>query len=209
MLYVYHHIWPYRRGEAIGKRQKERIFSNIENFEYVPCIVAKNETPNHTLEKMWLDAQDKNDDDCFLWIHNKGATKKGFQAKAQGELTDIIESELVDNYKHYIDVLNEGYHSSAGIMCGVPFWADTFYAGDLYWVTGRYLKELPKPDYDYVHQYIAEAAFLQRGNWKPYSRVFKINHNLYPNFVKLYLQQVQSHLAHPDFDLPMKEKTTL
>lgn len=209
MLYVYHHIWPFGRGEEIGKRQKERIFANIKDFEYVPCVVNQNENTNHTLERMWEDAKFNHNNDYYLFIHNKGATKKGFDAKAQDELTDIIESELVDNYQHYIDVLEEGYHSSAGIMCGVPFWADTYYAGDLYWVSGRYLKELPKPDYDYVHQYIAEAMFLQRGNWKPYSRVYKINYNLYPNFVKLYLKQVQSHLSQPDFDLPMKDKTTI
>jgi hypothetical protein len=51
--------------------------------------------------------------------------------------------------------------------------------------------------------------FLQRGKWKPYSRVYKVNHNLYPNFVKMYLKQVQSHVSQPDFDLPMRDNTLL
>ena len=206
---VYHHIWPYGRGEEIGKRQRDRIFNNIKDFEYVPNVVPKNENTNQTLHKMWEDAKGMDDNDYILFIHNKGATKKGSDALGMDELTDIIESELVDNYKHYIDVLDEGYHSTAGIMCGIPFWADTFYAGDLYWVTAKYLKELPPTDYSYVNQYVAEAMFLQRGNWKPYSRVYTINHNLYPNFVKLYLKQVVSHISIPDGDLPMLPKTIL
>jgi len=209
MIYVYHHIWPFGRGEEIGNRQKKRIFDNITDFQYVPNIVPKNENTNHTLHKMWEDAKNMDDNDYLLFIHNKGATKRGSDALGMDELTDIIESELVDNYKHYIDVLDEGYHSTAGILCGVPFWADTFYAGDLYWVRAKYLKELPIPDYEYVNQYVAEALFLQRGNWKPYSRVYTINHNLYPNFIKLYLKQVKSHTSIPDYDLPMKPKTIL
>ena len=209
MLYCYHHIWPFGRGVGIGKRQKERILENIEGINYIPNIVPKNENTNHTLHKMWEDAKKMDDNDYILFIHNKGATKKGFDALAQDELTDIIESELVDNYKHYIDVLDEGYHSTSGIMCGVPFWSDTFYAGNIFWVTGRYLKELPPTDYAYINSYGAESMFLQRGNWKPYSRVYKVNHNLYPNFVKLYLKQIKSHLSKPDEDLPMKPKSTI
>ena len=203
MLYVYHHIWPFGRGEEIGNRQKERIFGNIKDFTYIPNVVPKNENENHTLYKMWEDSKLISDDTIILYIHNKGATKKGTDALGMDELTDIIESELVDNYKHYIDVLDEGYHSTAGVMCGVPFWADTFYAGNIFWITAKYLKELPPTDYLYVNSYVAEAMFLQRGNWKPYSRVYTINHNLYPNFIKLYLKHVTSHVSIPDGDLPM------
>ena len=203
MLYVYHHIWPYGRGEEIGNRQRERIFGNIKDFTYIPNVVPKNENENHTLYKMWEDSKLISDDTIILYIHNKGATKKGTDALGMDELTDIIESELVDNYKHYIDVLDEGYHSTAGVMCGVPFWADTFYAGNIFWITAKYLKELPPTDYLYVNSYVAESMFLQRGNWKPYSRVYTINHNLYPNFIKLYLKHVTSHVSIPDGDLPM------
>ena len=147
--------------------------------------------------------------DVVLYIHNKGATKKGKDALGMDELTDIIESELIDNHQHYIDVLNDGIYSTAGILCGVPFWSDTFYAGNIFCVTGRYLKELPPTDYPYINSYCAESMFLQRGNWKPYSRVYKVNHNLYPNFIKMYLKQVQSHVSQPDFDLPMRDNTLL
>ena len=209
MIYCYHHIWPFERGIGIGKRQKERILENIKDIEYRPNVVPRNENENHTLHKLWEDAKFMHNNDVVLYIHNKGATKKGKDALGMDELTDIIESEVIDNYQHYVDVLKEGYHSTASILCGVPFWSDTFYAGNIFWVTGRYLKELPPTDYAYINSYGAEAMFLQRGKWKPYSRVYKVNHNLYPNFIKMYLKQVQSHVSQPDFDLPMRDNTLL
>ena len=206
---VYHHIWPYGRGESIGERQKERIFNYIKDFDYIPNVVPHTENENHTLHKMWEDAKKMDDNQIIFYIHNKGATKKGNDALGMDELTDIIESELIDNHQHYVDILKEGYYSTSGVLCGVPFWSDTFYAGNIFWVTAKYLKELPPTDYPYINSYGAEAMFLQRGNWKPYSRVYKVNHNLYPNFVKLYLIQVQSHLSIPDYDLSMLPKTIL
>ena len=208
-MICYHHIWPYERGVGIGRRQKERILENIAGIDYRPNIVPRSENENHTLHRMWEDAKKMDDDEVILYIHNKGATKKGKDARGMDELTDIIESELIDNHSHYIDKLKEGYYSTAGILCGVPFWSDTFYAGNIFWVTSKYLKELPPTEYAYINSYGAEAMFLQRGDWKAYSRVYKVNHNLYPNFIKMYLKQVKSHLEQPDFDLPMKPKTTI
>lgn len=209
MIYCYHHIWPFERGVGIGKRQKERILENIKDIEYRPNVVPRNENENHTLHKLWEDAKLMQNNDVVLYIHNKGATKKGDDALGMDELTDIIESEVIDNHQHYINVLQEDNYSTAGILCGVPFWSDTFYAGNIFWVRARYLKDLPPTDYPYINSYGAEAMFLQRGNWKPYSRVYKVNHNLYPNFVKMYLKQVQSHLSKPDLDLPTKPTSVI
>ena len=187
MLYIYHHIYPNKRGVEISKEQFERIQNNFtEKFNYIESVVQYSENEWVTLFKFYEIKETFNDDDIIFYIHTKSAVN-GYNANV--EWRELLEKELIDNSNFYIDKINLGF-DTAGILMGIPNWSENLYGGNFWYMNAKYLKSIEQNSYwDFNTRHSAETFFVQSGkNWNPYNNPL-VNLKEYPSLLYHLKQQ--------------------
>ena len=187
MLYIYHHIFPTKRGMVIKEEQKKRIYEKINTeFTYIESINSIDKNEWETIIKLYNEAKNYKDNDIILYIHTKGAVNDYLY---NAEWRDCMETELIDNHLFYLDKIKMGF-DTAGCLMGIPDWSQNFYGGNFWYISCEYLKRIPYDEkWDFKNRHLVETNFIQRGeNWKPYNNPL-VDVQKYPTFYEIIYQE--------------------
>lgn len=187
MLYIYHHIYPNKRGIEISKEQLERIRNNFtEKFIYIESVVHHSENEWATLFKLYKNKEIFKDGDIIFYLHTKSAVNS---YSANIEWREFLEKELIDKSNFYIDKINLGF-DTAGILMGIPNWSEGLYGGNFWYMSAKYLKSIEQNSYwDFNTRHSAETYFIQSGlNYNPYNNPL-VNLKGYPSLLHHLKQQ--------------------
>jgi len=168
---------------------------NVRKFIKETEIRNEWETLNCILE----DRENFNDDDFIFYFHTKGAThsldipknndrdkwhRLNYE-KFSIHWAKIMEYYLIKKYKECIDILKNTEYNTVGIFLNEPMWYCEAYAGNFFWLSGKYAKNLmTKIDETKIQKNTrstAEFEFINTGtDWKPYS-AFNIPYEYFTN----------------------------
>jgi hypothetical protein len=188
MIYIFHHIYPFKAGEQIAEEQKNRLYRSInQEFIYFPNTVNEDKNELSTLKLIQNEVLSLDDSDFVFYLHTKSATKKN---SGTSEWREYMEKHLIDGYQNHIHALDSGFNTS-GCLMGIPFWSENIYGGNFWWATVKYLKTIKiEIDPNSKRRYLAEWNFISKGDeWKPFSIPANDIHE-YKNFSDLLLTQI-------------------
>jgi hypothetical protein len=169
----------------------------------------------NTLDFIIKDKDGFADDDSILYMHTKGAshewphievdvnnlnrddTHRLYYEKNSVNWKRTMEYYLIEKNEECIDILNKTEYNTVGTFLNEPFFFCEVYAGNFFWMSGKYTKTLlTNPNESEIDKKVrstAEFQFVNTGkNWKPYS-MFNIPWNKFgtEKFDKL-LKQIQN-----------------
>jgi hypothetical protein len=187
MIYIFHHIWPSSAGIKIAKEQKNRIYNKInDEFIYIKSQVLQSQNELTTLKLLQSKVKSFDDNDTILYIHTKGASDTRI---GKTEWREVMETEVIDNYKFHLKILKNGFNTS-GCLMGIPFWSEYIYGGNFWWAAANYLKTIKHKISDNGNRMLAEWNFISEGiNWNPYN-IPHINLEKYNHFANLICEEI-------------------
>ena len=169
----------------------------------------------NTLDFIIKDKDTFADDDSILYMHTKGASheyvhidvdvnnlNRDDSHRFNYEKNSInwkrtMEYYLLEKNEECIDILNKTEYNTVGTFLNEPFLFCEVYAGNFFWMSGKYAKTLlTNPNESEIDKKVrstAEFQFVNTGiNWKPYS-MFNIPWNKFgtEKFDKL-LKQIEN-----------------
>jgi hypothetical protein len=150
----------------------------------------------NTLDFIIKDKELFADDDSILYIHTKGASHQSihldidvnnlnrddahrfYYEKNSVNWKRTMEYYLIEKNQECIDILNKTEYNTVGTFLNEPFFFCEVYAGNYFWMSGKYAKTLltnpNESDIDKKSRSTAEFQFINTGiDWKPYS-IFNI-----------------------------------
>jgi hypothetical protein len=171
--------------------EKDYVIRNIVAIEDTDVAAEWN-----TLDFIIKDKDTFTDDDSIFYLHTKGASHEWTHTNVNINNLDrdkshrlnyeknsvnwkrTMEYYLIEKNEECIDILNKKEYNTVGTFLNEPFLFCEVYAGNFFWMSGKYAKTLltkPKEsEIDKKTRSSAEFEFINTGiNWKPYS-IFNI-----------------------------------
>jgi hypothetical protein len=172
----------------------KEILPPNENYVIRDYIISEEIRPTEwaTLDFIIKDRELFSKDDFILYLHTKGASheythidvdinnlNRDDSHRFNYEKNSInwkrtMEYYLLEKNEECIDILNKTEYNTVGTFLNEPFLFCEVYAGNFFWMSGKYAKTLlTNPNESEIDKKVrstAEFQFVNTGiNWKPYS----------------------------------------